>query len=83
MAQIIQIFGALCVLSGFVLTQFRVISSGTLVYQGVNMLGGGILTVFAIQERQFGFILLEGVWALVALWGFVSILRGKSPGAVQ
>jgi membrane glycosyltransferase len=83
MAQIIQIFGALCVLSGFILTQFRVISSSTLVYQGVNMLGGGILTVFAIQERQFGFILLEGVWALVALWGFVSILCGKSSGAVQ
>ena len=83
MAQIIQVFGALCVLSGFVLTQFRIISSGTLVYQGVNLLGGGILTVFAIQERQFGFILLEGVWALVAVWGFVSILRGKSAASTH
>lgn len=79
MAQAIQILGALCVLSGFVLTQFRVLSAATIPYQALNFVGGAILTYFAIEERQFGFILLEGVWALVALWGLIAILRWKTP----
>lgn len=66
-------------LSGFVLTQFRVLSATSIRYQALNFAGGAILTYFAIEERQFGFILLEGVWALVALWGLVAILRGRAP----
>lgn len=77
MAQIIQILGALCVLAGFVLTQFRILNAASLPYQALNFIGGSVLAFFAIHERQFGFILLEGVWALVALWGLISILRDR------
>jgi hypothetical protein len=34
------------------------------------------LAVLAYHERQWGFLLLEGVWALVSAYGFVARRRG-------
>ena len=45
----------------------------------LNFLGSAVLAVIAVHEGQLGFILLEGVWALVSLWGIFTILRGSVP----
>ena len=59
MHQLIQIAGALLILSGFVLAQFRVLDPQSLWYLVVNLLGSAILTVDAWREAQWGFFLLE------------------------
>lgn len=76
--QIVQIIGALFVLAGFAGTQFGRLSPHSYPYLFANLIGSGILAVLALIERQWGFLLLEGVWALVSLWGVVARLRGRS-----
>jgi hypothetical protein len=36
----------------------------------------GLVHVLAWHEAQWGFLLLEGVWALVSLWGLIQVRRG-------
>jgi hypothetical protein len=43
----------------------------------MNFVGSVVLTAIAVVEVQWGFILLEGVWAIVSLWGIITILRGS------
>jgi hypothetical protein len=77
--QVISIVGALAILLAYAANQFRWTDASNLLYQLANLLGSGILTVVAVIEVQLGFILLEGTWALISLWGIVQILRGKPP----
>ncbi len=76
MLQIISIFGALAVLGAFAANQLGWITPSQLSYTLANFVGAAILTVVAIVDRQMGFVLLQGVWALVSLVGLVAILRG-------
>jgi hypothetical protein len=47
----------------------------------LNLVGSVILAVLAWHEEQLGFLLLEGVWALVSTWGLAQVLRGRPPAA--
>ena len=79
MAQAFQIFGALCVLLGFALAQFGLVKQHSWPYLVVNALGSAILAIDAWHGRQWGFLLLEGVWALISLWGLVALAAGRAP----
>jgi hypothetical protein len=39
-----------------------------------NVVGSVILCILAVIEGQIGFILLEGVWAIVSGWSLFVIL---------
>lgn len=77
MIQIISVVGALLILIPFAANQVDRLNRDSFVYQLMNLLGSGTLAVIAVFERQYGFLLLEGTWALVSLWGMVSVLRQR------
>ena len=77
--QIVQIVGALLILVGFILTQGNVLDADSYLYLVLNLVGAAILVVLAFQAQRWGFVLLEGVWALVALAGLIVRLSGKEP----
>jgi hypothetical protein len=83
MDQAIQIAGALMILAGFTAAQFGVLSVSSRPYLVLNLVGAVILTVLAVEEDQWGFVLLEGVWSVVSAWSLVQVLRGRPPVAPE
>ena len=79
MIQAISILGALAIIIAYAANQFGWTDASNLRYQLANLVGSGMLTVVAVIEVQLGFILLEGAWALMSMWGIVQIFRGKPP----
>ena len=76
MDQVIQVLGSLLVLVAFIAAQRGRLSTQSRLYQALNLIGAGVLAVLAAYERQYGFLLLETVWALVAAH---SLLTGRRP----
>jgi hypothetical protein len=79
MLQVVSVLGALAILAAYAANQFRLIGPSNLSYSAPNFVGSAVLTVIAVVEVQWGFILLEGVWAIVSLWGMITVLRGGEP----
>jgi len=81
MDQVVQIVGALLILAAFAAAQFGWLDQHSRSYLVLNLIGSAILAVLAWEERQWGFLLLETVWALVSAWSLYRVLRGAEPAA--
>jgi hypothetical protein len=75
--QVVQVLGSLLVLVPFALSQAGRMRTDAVLYLLLNALGSGILAVDALLHRQWGFLLLEGVWALVSLLGLLRRRTGQ------
>jgi len=73
--QLVQILGALAILAAFALAQLGRMQLDSYRYLGLNLVGAAVLAVLAYLERQWGFLLLEGAWAVISAWGLVARVR--------
>lgn len=79
MDQVIQVVGAVLILVAFTAVQTGRMRPDSRLYLALNLAGSAILAVLALAGSQWGFVLLEGVWAVVSAWGLAVALRSGSP----
>lgn len=77
MRQAVQVIGSLLVLAAFAAAQRGWLDARSRLYLMLNLLGSSVLAVEAAVDRQWGFLLLEGVWAVVSAGALVAALRGS------
>ncbi|MFC1431628.1 hypothetical protein ACEZDB_13340 [Streptacidiphilus sp. N1-3] len=73
--QSVQIIGSVLILIPFALAQLGRVDPHARSYLLFNVVGSAVLAVDAAVGRQWGFLLLEGTWALVSLVGLVKHVR--------
>jgi len=80
--QVVQVGGALLILAAFILAQVGRLETGSVAYLVLNLVGSSVLAVDAWLGAEWGFLLLEGVWAIVSAIGLVRVVsRGPASPA--
>ena len=65
--QTVSLLGALMILGAYIAIQRHWVIPEDRLYNILNLVGAGLLGWVAVVDRRAGFILLELVWALVAI----------------
>jgi len=79
MEQAIQVLGSLLILTPFALVQLGRMLPTSALYLMLNLAGSSILAADAFTGRQWGFLLLESVWAVVSLIGVLRLVWNDRP----
>jgi hypothetical protein len=73
----IQIAASLLILGPFILAQMGRLTPSSLTYIVLNLVGSTVLAIDALFGAQWGFLLLEAVWAIVSAISLVRWARGR------
>ena len=63
---VVGIVGAALLLAAFTLLQIKKIKQETVPYQAMNFFGGLLLVVYGILIQGYPFVVLNGLWTVVA-----------------
>lgn len=65
--QLVSIVGALLILGGYLALQRGWLAATDRRFNLMNFVGAVLLCWVAVVDRRYGFVLLEGVWALLSI----------------
>jgi Nucleoside H+ symporter. len=68
MDQVLSAIGAAAILFAFWALQTQRLRAEQRSYQLINLVGAGLLATAAFMTESWSFVVLNTVWALVALW---------------
>lgn len=74
--QFVQIPGALAILLAYILLQLGRLRADSRTFAAMNFGGASLLAFEAARTQQWGFLLLEGTWAIVSL---IALFRRSPP----
>jgi hypothetical protein len=79
MDQVVQVIGALMILIAYGAAQAGRWTTDAPLYLWLNEIGSLILAVLAAASENWGFLLLEGVWAIVTGWSLLKRRQRPQP----
>ena len=72
---IISTIGVALILVAFFLNTFKYVSDNSKLYFMLNITGGAFACYGSVLLNSWPFIILEGIWSLVALVGLIKSLK--------
>ncbi len=78
--QIVGILSGIGIVGAFAALQFELVGIRDLRYLFANLISAGGLTTVAVIDGQYGFIISNGFWTLVAAVGIVRVARRRPSG---
>ncbi len=75
--QILSLVGAALLLGAYALQTVTRDGAQKTTYLTMNLLGSVALTVTAVVNNQIGFIILEGIWAIISAFSLIKVLAHK------
>ena len=67
--QVLSLVGAAMILVAYFAFQRGWLERKDRLYHALNLVGSALLTVVALADGRWGFIILEGAWALLSVPG--------------
>ena len=77
-SDIIASLGVIILLIAFLLNLYKKLSSDSKAYSLLNFIGAGMCGFASYMIKFYPFIILEGIWAFVALVSLFKVPRGTS-----